>query len=300
MDIVETVSHSLDYELQNLCKKRGLERNEVFSRVSSFIDENSEEWRKEEPDIDYGNPFCRLAYLYINVPVHAELIKRAFANFSELWSEISNRDDLGNLGVCAMGGGPGAELLGFSRFVSSRDFSDSPVIADFLLIDRVAEWDETWHVLKRSIDRSFYEQFGSDRQNWPLFASRSFLPLSLTDSQDFSFFSARFKRVRIYILSYVVSELLRSKEDLEGVIEYLCSLSGTGTKFLFIDRSQPEVVRAVNDVVEQSSYLISSETLKTRDEWKTDFEKAGDWYYRIPRLPRSKWQSFFHLAEISS
>jgi CheY-like chemotaxis protein len=201
--------------------------------------------------------------------------------------------------MSAMGGGPGAELLGFSDFVCRKNFSNTPIIIDFLLVDRVAEWDETWHILKSSVDRSLLEQYGKDRQQWPVFTSRSFLPMSLTDPDQFSHFSVRFRDVRIYILSYVVSELLHLVTNLADVIDYLSSISQQGAKILFIDRSQPEVMAATKEIIEEIDGLRTCDLIKRREEWDVNFEDLGDWYLQIPRLPRSSWQSFFHLAEVT-
>jgi len=299
MIILPAVRRALDSTLDTICRTTGIGRSEAFSRVSDFIDDNSAEWRNGEPDIEYGNPFCRLAYLYMNVPAHSELVRRAFNCFPNLWSEIGQRDDLGSLGISAMGGGPGAELLGFSEFVCRKNFSNTPVITDFLLVDRVAEWDETWHILKDSVDRTLLEQYGKDRQQWPVFTSRSFLPMSLTDPDQFNAFSVRFRGIRIYILSYVASELLHLVPSLTDVIEYLSSISSPGAKILFIDRSQPEVISATKQIIEDIEGLRSCELIKRREEWDVNFEDLGDWYLQIPRLPRSTWQAFFHLAELA-
>lgn len=299
MIILNAVRRALDSKLDTICKTTGVDRFEALSRVSDFIDKNSAEWRNEEPDIDYGNPFCRLAYLYMNVPAHSELVRRAFNCFPSLWSEIGDRDELGNLGISAMGGGPGAELLGFSEFVCRKNFSNIPVITDFLLVDRVAEWDETWHVLKASLDKSLVEQYGKDRQQWPVLISRSFLPMSLTDPDQFSHFSVRFSDIRIYILSYVVSELAHLVPKLTDVVEYLSTISQPGSKILFIDRSQPEVISATEQIIEDIEGLRSCELIKKREEWDVSFKDLGDWYLQIPRLPRSTWQAFFHLAEFA-
>jgi hypothetical protein len=299
MDIIETVGHSLSTTLDTVCRKKGISRERAFREIESFIGENSEEWRKEQPDISYENEFCRLSYVYMNVPIHAYLVSRALGTFEELWRVFSVEDETEKVGICAMGGGPGAELVGVSEFLSRKTFHCTPIILDFLLIDQVPEWDEMWHVIKNSIDQSLHDEYGATRTEWPIFVSRSFLPSSLTDPDHFKHFSVRFSGVDVYILSYAVSELLSNLDGVKSVISYLARNSKPSTKFLFIDRSQREVSDATNEIVESVPELRSLERQDTRGEWSTSPEKFGEWYLNIKRLPRLRWESFFHLASVS-
>lgn len=299
MDIVETISHSLSTSLDTICRKKEISRERAFQKIESFIELNSEEWREEQPDIRYENEFCRLAYVYMNVPIHAYLVSRAFETFEDLWDVFSLVDESEKVEICAMGGGPGAELVGISEFLSRKNFRYTPIITDFLLIDQVPEWDEMWHALKNSIDNSLRKRYGYERTNWPIFVSRSFLPSSLTDPNQFDHFSIRFSGINIYILSYVVSEVISDIDGLKEVVSYLANLSEPSTKFLFIDRSQPEVSAAAADIVDSVPEIQSVEQKNTRGEWNESPEKLGEWYLNIRRLPRFQWESFFHLASVS-
>lgn len=299
MDILSTIQLTLSNTLDEVCSVYGITRPQAFDKVQSFISRNSEEWKNPKPDINYSDPFCRLAYIYMNVPVHSHLIERAFFSNPELWKSIGDKSkNQEDLNICAIGGGPGAELLGVCSFFSHREFSIRPIIADFVLVDRVTEWDESWHSLKLAIDYQVSKAYGRDRLQWPFLINRSFLPLDLTDPDSFSNFAVRFKGLDIIIASYVVSELKEEIESFCNVISVLSEFSDSGCFLLFIDRNDPDTRDSVKHLVEEGELLRTVKKQKLRGEMDADFDDLGEWFLNIKRLPRQNWLSFMHLAQI--
>src|SRR5262245_60789046 len=96
-----------------ICDNYGITEAEALERTQRFIRDNSEKWRVEDPSINYNDPFCRMAYLYMNVAVHATLVEQAFSSYPDIKLLIENRVTSGSdLQICVLGGGPGSELLG--------------------------------------------------------------------------------------------------------------------------------------------------------------------------------------------
>src|SRR5438270_13015883 len=99
-----------------ICRLHQITPVEAFKRTERFINENSQQWRLETPNINYADPFCRIAYLYMNVSVHSRLLELAFEGFEPLKALVQAKAAAGDeLRVCALGGGPGSELLGLVR-----------------------------------------------------------------------------------------------------------------------------------------------------------------------------------------
>lgn len=175
-----------------ICQQGNLSRAQAFEKAESFIRDNSERWRLPDPGIKYEDPFCRMAYLYMNVAIHAVLVERALETFSPIKQMIREKIAKGDeLKVCALGGGPGSELLGLTRFIENFGFTNGTSSIDFILVDRIKEWDESWHSLKQGVDEQLRSQYGTSKNRWPVIISRSFLPLDVTSPKDFRDFAVR-------------------------------------------------------------------------------------------------------------
>ena len=123
MDILSTIQLTLSNTLDEVCSVYGITRPQAFDKVQSFISRNSEEWKNPKPDINYSDPFCRLAYIYMNVPVHSHLIERAFFSNPELWKSIGDKSkNQEDLNIWAIVGGPGQNFLVSARFLAIESF----------------------------------------------------------------------------------------------------------------------------------------------------------------------------------
>lgn len=298
MDSLNVLQATLTQTCDAICRTHGIDRLEVFERTEAFIRENSEKWRDPHPNIDYENPFCRMAYIYMNVAVHAHLVERAITAFPQIERVLRGKIDAHDeLRVCALGGGPGSELLGLVGYLEGLKFRGRTAYLDFLLIDRIKEWDESWHALKHSVDKQLAIKFGRDRSTWPVSVSRSFLPLDVTSVADFENFVTRFGGTDIFILSYLVSELKTSVVDFEEVLHLLVAKANDGALLLFIDRDEREVRETVLQIVLRHESLMFQDTIKQRGRLTADLAELGEWYIHMPSLPRQKWLAFFTLAK---
>lgn len=281
-----------------ICTSNRLTADEAFQAAEAFIQENSQKWRLETPGIRYEDPFCRMAYLYMNATIHATLVEHACKKYREISELIKGKISRGeDIHVCALGGGPGSELLGMVRFLESQGVHDQPAYLDFTLVDCVREWDESWHALKRGIDEQLRAEYGPRRMNWPAVISRSFLPLDVTRVSDFKDFATRFHSVDIFICCYLLSEIKGSVGLLEATLQLLVNRAPQGTLLLVIDRDERRVREDAEHVIRGIAALSDIGQNQERGKMESDVRDLGEWYMNIPSLPRQSWQSFFHLAK---
>lgn len=298
MDHLEIVHRALSSAADIITATSSITRESIYATTQEFIVSNSAEWKKKNPQIDYSDPYCRLAYMYMNVGIHAHLVEEALAHFSSVAELIAERLSSGkSLNVCALGGGPGSELVGLASFVEGINQTERPLFVEFLLVDLVKEWDESWQSLKEGVDSHMRAQNGGDRMNWPLIVSRSFLPVSAIDVDDFSQLPTRFHGTDIYIFSYLVSELKSSLHRFEEVMNYLTRAANSDALFLFIDRNERAVRDGVEEVVGYNPHISMVGMHQNRGRYEVDLSKLGEWYTHIRPLPRQSWESFFALAK---
>jgi len=280
-----------------ICSSQGLSKEEAFTRTEEFIRDNSERWRLPNPQINYEDPFCRMAYLYMNVAVHAGLVEKGISQFGEKFEPFLRlKAEMGEeLHVCAIGGGPGSELLGVVRYIENLKLK-KPVFLDFLLIDKIKEWDESWHALKQGVDLQLKETYGQDRHEWATLISKSFLPLDATKSSDFEHFATRFNSINLFMFCYMVSEIKENFANFSKVINLLVTRASPGAFFLFIDRDEKIVRETVDKLIEEYPLLKKVAHHKERGVLEDNPEDLGEWYINIPSLPRQKWITFFTLA----
>jgi hypothetical protein len=284
-----------------ICETYDISKEQAFTKTQKFIEQNSERWRLADPQINYEDPFCRMAYLYMNVAIHAALVETALSSYPAIQKLIKSKANGGSdLHLCALGGGPGSELIGVVRYVESLRLTGKTVHVDFALIDRIREWDESWHALKNAVDGELRETYGADRNQWPIAVSRSFLPLDATSPAEFTNFATRFKSTDVFLVCYLVSELKGSISKLESVLDSLISKVSSGALLLFIDRNEREVREGVQGIIARNSSLISLGISTERGGMKDNLEDFGEWYIHLPALPRRKWMAFFALAQKSA
>jgi hypothetical protein len=166
-----------------------------------------------------------------------------------------------------------------------------------VLVDRIKEWDESWHALKTGIDQQLKINYGDDRGRWPVTISRSFLPLDATNEADFAYFATRFGKIDVFLVCYLVSELKSSLDNLETVIDLLVSRSSPEAMILFIDRDERDVREAVDHLISRNKLLCSQGLIEVRGRLEDNLEDLGEWYINLPSLPRQRWLAFFHLAK---
>jgi hypothetical protein len=139
LSLFETIAAVLTEGIGEVCRADRIEEDEAINMLERFLRENSEEYYSDSPNLRYDSPLCRLAYIYAYVAAHANIVSRAVFNFSELRTLLDQRfESQGKLSICALGGGPGSELLGLAQyFYYHAQTIEGYVDLDFQLVDKV-------------------------------------------------------------------------------------------------------------------------------------------------------------------
>lgn len=297
----KTLNSVLSHGLEDICNTANISQEEAIERCRRFLAENSAQYFSENgnPQLKYPDPFCRWAYLYTYVAAHANLIDNALTYLPELYQFVIDCvHSSSRISVCSLGGGPGSELLGFVKFIDRHHNVSDQVDIQFLLVDRISQWDDSWHSMIRGLEETFRDQYGPNRRYWPVQISRSFLPLNLLDPETFWGFSARFRDTDIFVLNHVVSELLGNPDELQRVLDLVVERAGDCSYFLFIDRNQQQVVDLTHQLISKSPDLYLQQHIDHRTNMDSDEEKKdlGSWYTLMKRDPKVRWNAFFTLA----
>ncbi len=287
----------INSNIQCLADQRRVSCDAIYPEVVHHLKENSKQWASNtDPDIHYENPLCRIAYLYGIAPVNANLIEYIFRTDAELNSYVEQlQTQHGKVDICVFGGGPGTELLGLTKWIVNRDVGYSFWL-NYLLLDRVAEWVDSWQGMSRQIDTRFINNFGNNRSTWPIVSNGNFLPIDFTNLSNYANLGNVFGQ-NLYIISYVISEIFSDFSDFENLLKHILDTAPQNAKFLFIDRKgnrwKNEIVKIVNNLGLSLSKFKDTQGSMDRDEQKTDL---GQIYTDVRRDPRVTWDAFWVVA----
>ena len=143
---MEIVSQVVKAHVRRYAVKNDLTEVAVLKQIRAQLDKTSSQYYSEDdPSIDYQDPLCRLGYLHRYAPVHATLFEHVLRALDEI-PMAHFCADKGVLNICAMGGGPGTELLGIAKYLDSPFRWMPPKIA-FTVFDKVPQWSELWQPL---------------------------------------------------------------------------------------------------------------------------------------------------------
>ena len=295
----KTLNGVLTQGIKGACRTRKINEDAAIELVRYYLDANTYAYYSDDPQLQYNDPLCRIAYLYAYVGAHANLVDNALLYFDPLSSIVRKKIRSGGvLEVCSLGGGPGSELLGFVKFIDRICDPEDRIDLRFTLIDKVQEWDESWNALVNGLEENFTEDYGSSRRDWPIVVHRSFLSQDLLQIRSFRQYTTRFEEVDIFVLNHTVSELMANMADFSKVFELLVDQARDGTLFLVIDRNQVEVVNAVNNILQHIELEEVGDLYYQRSTMDMEEQKShlGQWYERIGRSPKLTWNVFYGLA----
>lgn len=278
--------------------QRGIPHDEVYDEVTQYLRENSKEWSAQrQPKIDYHLPLCRIAYLYGIVPVNANLVEHVFENDTELETYVDEQiHKKGTISVCAFGGGPGTELLGITKWLEKRALPN-PIHVDFMILDQVREWVESWMALKKGVETLFRDNLGISRHKWPVTISGvGFSPIDVTKIDGFINLGDVYGH-DIYIMCYIISEVFDQPQGMRDVITLMARHAPEGSVFLFIDRNEQRWKSEISKIAEHAGLRLGgfqeTESSMSSDENKT---ALGDIYKKVARSPRLTWKAFWVLG----
>jgi hypothetical protein len=275
------VREVLDKSIEAYARTKGLPVSNIDAQISDHIQATSSEHQNPDPNIDYNDPLCRLGYLFTHVGANATLFEKTIIKSSSLSSFISGKSDQ-KVALCTVGGGPGTELLGLTKYLLVSEIVPSEVA--FTVLDRVPEWGESWEFLADASQNLLKNSLGK----CPVI-QRGFYPMDAVNPQSYTDYAWLFERVDIIIFNYLISENKVRLNEFEQTLSLMTQKVKEGCIFVVIDRLERQT-----SFREDMTELFKRSDLETLDELKIsgvmdDNESAlGDYPERFNWRPR-RW-----------
>lgn len=290
----QIVRRVIEANIDRLATQRCQPKTDILDTVRTHLVNNSQQWRSNRiPSIAYADPLCRIAYLYGIVPVNANLLEHAFTQEHELAETLGHiQADSGQIKVCAVGGGPGTELLGMAKWLE-RTHPNGRFNLEFLLVDRVNEWAESWLALKRQVNDRLRRRYRGQQPPF-LTVSGNFLAMDAQDVAAIPNYGNIFDQ-DLFIFSYLISDIFAGLGGLRQFTSAMASQAPTGSKFLFVDRKGPRWEDEVTNLAGAAGVRLG-EFQRTTSHMSGD-EEASD-LGAITRgladhMPRLTWDAFW-------
>lgn len=299
MNYFEVIKAALDTLVDGICRHRSLSRAEAMRMAKAHLQTMSNEWFSgEKPNIAYGDPLCRFAYLYCHTAVNANLCEVSIRESRLVIDLIEQRlDGAGELKVCAFGGGPGTELLALSKHLCGTRRNKPQGDINFTLLDIVPEWAESWNALESNIKECLRTEFG-DRRNWPFTISKTFQPYDMTRVERYANFCQLFRH-DLYVLNYVLSEIFTDHDAFANLVTRMAQEAPSGSAFLIVDRDQPQVVDWARQLL-GSAGLTEGHFSRANSNMDYDERRTTLMEYenQINYRPRLTWRGAFWIIGV--
>jgi hypothetical protein len=302
MTYFRTIKAALDALIAGISQHRAVTSNIALQMAGAHLRNMSQQWRTgQNPTIAYNDPLCRFAYLYCHTAANAaicELFIREHLETTNFIVEKLNQNE--ELKVCAFGGGPGTELLALTKFLRRKHDQGalhSHGDVNFTLLDNVPEWAESWNALEAAIKVRFSADFGT-RRNWPFTVSKFFQPFDMTRVEQYANLNQLFVQ-DLYILNYVVSEIFSEHDALGNLLNTMAAHAPSGSRFLFIDRNQEQIVQWCRTLLENAG-LVEQHFSESSTNMDGDEQSAhlGEYIALVGWNPRVTWNGAFCLIGV--
>lgn len=290
MNYFTTIKAALDASFAGVCRHMGVTPTVATDSINRHLQTMNAEWFSgDRPTIAYRDPLCRFAYLFCHTAVNANLCEVAIRDSPDVTQLIRERlDQNQELRVCAFGGGPGTELLALAKLLT-RIRPNGPVARlSFTLLDSVTEWSESWNALETQITAEL-RAGGQPFANWPFTVCKTFVPYDMTQVANYANMPNLFQQ-DLYVLNYVVSEVVGDEVNFQNVINTAAQSSPVGAKFLIIDRDQDAIREAATNLLTGAGLNVAQPVATSRN---MDAEEQSDvlqiYINTVGRRPRVQW-----------
>ena len=230
---MEILRRVVEDAVTNNAIETGRTSKEVLAVVKQHIDRTASQHRRDNPSIDYLDPLCRIGYLYRHLPANATLCERALRKASVL-PQIGDNGEGSTLNVCALGGGPGTELLALAKHLVLCP-QLMPAEISFTLVDHVSQWAETWQQLAELVE-SYLAQSIEETGFEPPRIKPNFIALDVLSHSTYQNYTRDFRRADVIVFNYLFSENKERLNEAQATLERLVSLAPATCAFVVVDR----------------------------------------------------------------
>lgn len=264
MNCFQLVKSVLDEAYQEI---KGIEE-EKDSKILNKLQHLEKQYRNisSAPDIPYGNPETRFAYIFRYVTSHANIVFQLIGN-SKTTEELFNNDQLI---VTCVGGGPGSDLVGIVKYAEANDISTR---IHCQILDKEISWNECWSDVALKLDPNFN-------------ISTHFLPLNVCEERSLNGLS-KYLNADLFTMIYFLSEIDSVREKAEGNLNRIFSQMKSGACVIYVDNWDMQYYGFFDSLIANNGLEIialNKEQLQmTIDEEKTDL---GDYFSKFghPKL----------------
>lgn len=280
----ETLKKVLNRAFTDYQDPEGRAPSLVDAEIVRHMYDTTKQHYQPAPDTNYADPLCRLGYLYTHAGANATLFERAITN-SNILKKMLKDKNAGRLAICALGGGPGTELLGLTKYLLINAEGIAPTEIRFRVLDRVDQWSETWeHIADACTDAL--------AQNGIFVTVQPFSnKIDVMDPASYTKFAWAFRNVDLFVFNYLLSENQVQLSNFACTLTEMVSKASPNSTFVFIDRIEYDYnstfkMETVKDII-KSAQLIVQEDFQIGHVMTDDKNVWGEYLQRFyPRKPR--------------
>lgn len=295
----ELLGSVIDTEVDFIANDLSISIDEVYQRIIDEAENNQAEWYSNRvPNLNYHDPACRLAYLYIVAAANASTFQYVMESDQDLHNYILEiARERHEIKICAFGAGPGTELLAMAKFFDRQGLGHS-VSVDFQLLDRVEEWTSSWYGIRDKINDFFRNLYGANRSNWPIIPAGNFLACDVTELDRIPYLGNVWNQ-DIYVINFLLSEVFDDDPGLRAFLSRVAEFARTGSRFVFIERRGYMWRNRMTNIAEESGLTLSPFIESRRDSLdEEEPTELGQIYNAIQenRRPRLSWNVVYSIG----
>ena len=303
LQIFKSIGNVLNQSVSDWTLNTGLPLDSLVPQVKeAILRMHDEYYSRKRPEIPFGDLVYRSAYLYKYAPANAlavEAVLNDDAKNQRLISSLLTSKQ--RISLCCLGGGPGSEIVGVAKWIVQQQLGATQL--EVVVTDKYPQWKDQWESVRDTLNTNFLAGGAVSAKRPPLVVSRGFVKVDVINPA-----SARLPALKrgfdLYVVSYVVSHIY-THEDLSRFRQFMRSVIDSapkGSKFLFIDRREPDWKTAVATLLDCPGIEVSGPYSSTSGspgdtrEEKTDLGvlyKGLDMYKDLDISPRLRWDIFW-------
>ena len=237
LQIFKSIGNVLDQCVSDWTLNTGLTLDKFVPRVEeAILHMRDEYYSQKRPEISFGDPYYRSAYLYKYAPATAlavEAVLNYDANHQRLISGLLRSKQ--RISLCCLGGGPGSEIVGVAKWIARQQLDATQL--EVVVTDKYPQWKREWKFVRDTLNTNFSAGSAISAERRPLVVPKGFVGVDVIDPESAQL-PALTRGFDLYVVSYVVSHIY-TDDGLSQFRRFMRSVIDSapkGSKFLFIDR----------------------------------------------------------------
>ncbi len=249
--------------------------------VRAKIDHMSKEWRSGR-SADLSDAVSQFGYLYEYSPSHSYLAYLGFSQSQDVRQLIRNhRERGGTLRVCCLGGGPGTEIAGLTRYIAASTGEDESICVLFRNVDRAGSWQGA----TASMLEAAHEGLAKEGAKVELEAET--LEADLTKALGSPSEGALLGH-DLYVLNHVCSEFYRAPGSFSELLRTVAQQLPADGVILICDREENAVKNFASELLGSAGLNVTSDRVR-RIEYQEDCEEFREFQPKIDRRVKTKF-----------